>query len=111
MAGASRRHSYSWDGVRRVAEPIHPRWYTTTGVAELNEKLRAPPVALRLRAIAKELPPKARPRLTSAGVPLVREGMAATDARAAPPPTPPPRHYPRPGTDPRRVPSPPGPPA
>ena len=106
MAGTSRRHSYSWDGVRRVAEPIHPRWYTTTGVAELNEKLRAPPVALRLRAIAKELPPKARPRLTSAVVPLVREVMAATYARAEPLATRHLRDYPLPETDPERFASP-----
>src|SRR2546428_9849643 len=106
MAGTSRRHSYSGDGVRGVAEPIHPRWYTTTGVAELNEKLRAPPVALRLRAIAKELPPAARARLPLEVVRLAREVMAATYARAEPLAT---RHlkdYPLPETDPERFASP-----
>src|SRR5437879_9063809 len=102
MAGMSRRHAYSWDGVRRVADPIQPRWYTTAGVAELNEKLRAPPVALRLRSIAKDLPPKARPRLASAIVRLVREVMAATYARAEPLATRHLRDYPLPEADPER---------
>src|SRR2546422_3183865 len=106
MAGASRRHSYSWDGVRRVAEPIHPRWYTTAGVAEVNEKLRAPPVALRLRAIAKELPPKTRPGFSGAVVRLARDVMAATYARAEPLATRHLRDYPLPETDPERFASP-----
>src|SRR5947209_18469973 len=106
MAGTSRRHAYSWDGVRRVAEPIHPRWYTTAGVGELNANVRAPPVALRLRAIAKELPPRARPRFSSEVVRLVRDVMAATYARAEPLATRHLRDYPLPETDPERFASP-----
>src|SRR5207249_11092859 len=99
MAGSSRRHAYYRDGDRHSAPPIHPRWYTKAGVAELNEKLRAPPVALRLRAIAKELPPKSRPRLPSEVVRLARDVMAATYARAEPLATRHPPAYPLPETD------------
>jgi hypothetical protein len=101
-----RRQPYSWDGDRRFADPIHPRWYTRAGEAELNEKLRAPPVALRLRTIARELPPKARPQLSSAIVRLAREVMAATYARAEPLATRHLRDYPLPETDPERFASP-----
>ena len=62
MGRRDRRQAYAWDGDRRAADPIHPRWYTRAGEADLNEKLLAPPVALRLRTIARELPPRARPR-------------------------------------------------
>src|SRR2546427_9277566 len=106
MAGTSRRHSYSWDGVRRVAEPIHPRWYTTAGVADLNERLRAPPIALRLRAIAREVPPRFRRRLAFEVVRLARDVMAATYARAEPLATRHLRDYPLPETDPERFASP-----
>ena len=83
MGRRDRRQAYAWDGDRRAAHPIHPRWYSRAGEADLNEKLLAPPVALRLRAIAKELPTKARPRFSSAVVRLVRDVMAATYARAS----------------------------
>jgi hypothetical protein len=106
MAGRSRRNTYYRDGDRHVAAPIHPRWYSRAGVSELNEKLRAPPVALRLRAISKELPPKSRPRLPAEVVRLVREVMAATYARAEPLATRHLRDYPLPETDPERFASP-----
>src|SRR3989442_90503 len=106
MAGHPRRHTYYWDGDRRPANPIDPRWYSKAGVAELNQKLRAPPVALRLRAIAKELPSRVRPRVPVEVVRLAREVMAATYGRAEPLAT---RHlldYPLPETDPERFASP-----
>ena len=106
MAVRSRRHAFYRDGDRRSAAPIHPRWYSKAGIAELNEKLRAPPVALRLRAIARELPPRSRPRLPSEVVRLAREVMAATYARAEPLATRHLRDYPLPETDPERFASP-----
>ena len=106
MVRRERRQAYSWDGDRRVVDPIHARWYTRTGERELNEKLRAPPVALRLRTIAREIPPKARPQLSAAVVRLAREVMAATYARAEALATRHLRDYPLPETDPGRFASP-----
>ncbi|TLZ58897.1 MAG: hypothetical protein E6K16_07910, partial [Methanobacteriota archaeon] len=106
MAVRSPRHAFYRDGDRRSAAPIHPRWYSKAGIAELNEKLRAPPVALRLRAIARELPPRSRPRLPPEVVRLAREVMAATYARAEPLATRHLRDYPLPETDPERFASP-----
>lgn len=70
-----RRHTYFHDGEARVAEPIHPRWYTPRGILELNGKLRAPTVELRLKAIARELAPAVRPRLTPSVLRITRELM------------------------------------
>lgn len=84
MSGRPRRHVYFWDGDRRVADPIHARWYSRAGEAELNERLRSPPVALRLRAISRELAPSARRRLPTAILSLLREVMGAIYARAEP---------------------------
>src|SRR3989442_15431099 len=84
MGRRDRRQAYAWDGDRRAADPIHPRWYTRAGEADLNEKLLAPPVALRLRTISPEHAPRARPGLRSQVAPLAREEMAATDPRAEP---------------------------
>jgi len=106
MGRRDRRQAYAWDGDRRAADPIHPRWYTRAGEADLNEKLLAPPVALRLRTIARELAPRARPRLSSEVVRLAREVMAATYARAEPLATRHLRDYPLPETDPERFASP-----
>src|SRR2546428_2818310 len=99
MGRRDRRQAYAWDGDRRAADPIHPRWYTRAGEADLNEKLLAPPVALRLRTIARELAPRPRPRLSSEAVRRAREVRAATYARAAPPAARPPQDYPLPGPD------------
>jgi hypothetical protein len=99
---------YFWAGDRRIAEPIHPRWYTKAGIAELNEKLRAPPVALRLRAITRDLPIPARRRLPTEVVSLTREVMAATYARAEALAARHLRDYPLPEMDPERFASPPG---
>ena len=71
----ARRHTYFMDGERKVAEPIHPHWYTARGVLELNERLRAPPVSLHFRSMAKHLPASARRRLTSEVLRLAREVM------------------------------------
>jgi len=65
------------DGDRKVAPPIHAHWYTRSGILDLNEKLRSPPVGLRLRAIGKEVPPATRNRLTSEAVRLTREVTAS----------------------------------
>jgi hypothetical protein len=100
------RQVYYWDGDRRIAEPIHPRWYTAAGIAELNEKMRAPPVALRLRAIARNLPVPARRRLPLEVVHLTREVMSATYARAEALAARHLRDYPLPETDPERFASP-----
>jgi len=100
MAGRARRHVYYRDGDRKVAEPIHPRWYARAGEAELNERLRAPPVALRLRAIARELPPPVRPRLPVEVVRMARAVMAALYSRAEPLATRHLRDYPLPEIDP-----------
>lgn len=108
MPGRPRRHVYFWDGERRVAEPLDPRWYTRAGEAELNERLRAPPVALRLRALAKKLPPGSRPRLPAAVLSLSREVMSALYARAEPLATRHLRDFPLPEIDPERFASPPG---
>ncbi len=99
-------HAFSWDGQRRFADPIHPRWYTASGVKELNDRLRAPPIALRFRAIARELPPRVRPRTTVEAVRLAREVMAATYARAEPLAARHLRDYPLPEIDPERFSSP-----
>src|SRR5256712_4200371 len=99
MVRPSGRQTYYWDGHRRIAEPIHSRWYTPAGEAELGEKLRAPPVALRLRAIAREIPARSRPRLPFQIVDLARQVMAATYARAEPLATRHLRDYPLPETD------------
>ncbi|HEV8594753.1 MAG TPA: hypothetical protein VGR51_04400 [Thermoplasmata archaeon] len=73
----SRRHAYFEDGDRRVAEPIHPYWYTSRGIHELNEKLRAPPTSLRVRGIGREVPPAARAKVGPEALRLTREVMAA----------------------------------
>ena len=70
-----RRHPYLQDGEVKVAEPIHARWTTPRGTLELNERLRSPPVDLRFRAIAKELPSAAQKRLTPESVRLTQEVM------------------------------------
>lgn len=70
-------HAYFVDGERRVAAPIHAFWFTPRGVLELNEKLRAPPVALRIREILKDVSPAQRSQLTPETVRLAREVMAA----------------------------------
>jgi len=106
MARRARGQTYSSDGQRRFAEPIHPRWYTRAGVRELNEKLRAPPIALRLRAVAREIPAPARPRLTAEVVRLARDVMAATFARAEPLAARHLRDYPLPEIDPEQFASP-----
>jgi hypothetical protein len=106
MVRRPRRHSYFWDGDRRLANPIHARWYSRSGVAELNEKLRAPPVALRLRAISRELPAPYRPRLPLELVRLARDVMGASYARAEALATRHLRDYPLPETDPERFASP-----
>ena len=69
----ARRHTYFLDGERKVAQGIHLRWYTANGIAELNEALRSPEVALALRRIAKGLPVHARPRLPNELLRLTRE--------------------------------------
>lgn len=78
-----RRHLYYSDGEAKVAEPIHQRWYGARGVLELNAKLRAPPVALRFKAMSRELPPAARARLTPAVLTLTREVMERLYFRTA----------------------------
>jgi hypothetical protein len=79
-----RRHSYFYDGEPRVAGPIHPRWYTSRGVLELNEKLRAPPVALRFKRMAREMAPVARARLTTEVLRLTRGLMGELYLRTRP---------------------------
>jgi len=106
MARRTTRQTYYWDGHPRIAGPIHSRWYTPAGEAELGEKLRAPPIALRLRAIAREVPPRFRRRLAFEVVRLAREVMAATYARAEPLAARHLRDYPLPETDPERFASP-----
>lgn len=70
-----RRHAYHFDGDERTAEPIHPRWYTQRGILELNERLRAPPVELRFKTMARELRPAARARLAPEALRVGRELM------------------------------------
>ena len=106
MARSVRGHAYFWDGERRQVAPIHPRWYTERGVGELNEGLRAPPVTLRFRAIAKELPPAARARLSVVTVRFARAVMAILFAKAEPLATRHLRNYPLPEIDPERFASP-----
>jgi hypothetical protein len=108
MAGRPRRHVYLWDGDRRVAEPLHPRWYTKAGETELNERLRAPPIVLRMRAIARQLQPRARPGLPGAVLRLTRDVMASLFARAEPLANRHLRDFPLPEIDPDRFASPPG---
>jgi len=103
---SARRHTYYVDGDRMVAEPTHPRWYTDPGIRELNEKLRAPPVALRFRAIAKEAPPASRAGLAPKALRLTREVMASLFRKLQPLAE---RHlynYPLPEIDPERFASP-----
>ncbi len=106
MATPARGHTYAWDGDRRQVRPIHPRWYTNRGVRDLNERLRAPPIALRFRAMAADLPPRQRARLTMEAVDLAREVMAALFARAEPLVVRHLRNYPLPEFDPERFASP-----
>jgi len=106
MAPVPRAHVYFWDGERRVAPPIHRRWYTERGIRELNERLRAPPVALRFRAMAADLSPRRRGALTLEAVALAREVMAALFARAEPLVARHLRNYPLPEFDPDRFASP-----
>jgi hypothetical protein len=84
MAPRPRRHAYYHDGDLLVAEPIHPRWYTQRGILELNARLRSPPVALRFKAIARELPPAARGRLTAETLGLARALMAELYVKTSP---------------------------
>jgi len=67
------RHTYHVDGQVKVAEAIHPRWYTALGIAELNDRLRSPEVALRLRTLAKGVRPRDRRRLQAELLRLTRE--------------------------------------
>src|SRR3972149_5168132 len=71
----ARRHTYFLDGERKVAQGIHLRWYTANGIAELNEALRSPEVALALRRLAKGLPVHARPRPPNELLRLTREEL------------------------------------
>jgi hypothetical protein len=103
---SARRHVFYHDGDRRIAEPIHPHWYTRGGIQELNERLRAPPVSLRFRAIAREVPPAARSRVAPEALRLTREVMAALFRKTKPLAE---RHlldYPLPEIDPDRFASP-----
>ncbi|HVL86776.1 MAG TPA: hypothetical protein VM681_02015, partial [Candidatus Thermoplasmatota archaeon] len=70
-----RVHAYEHDGEARVAAPIHARWYSQRGILELNERLRSPPVALKFKAMARELPAIRRGRLTAEALALTRELM------------------------------------
>jgi hypothetical protein len=84
MAPRPPRHPYHFDGEARVAEPLHARWYTARGILHLNERLRAPPVELRIKAMAKELPPAARARLTPEVLRLTRDLMVALYLKTSP---------------------------
>src|SRR5437867_7617374 len=75
---------YFVDGERRVAALIHAYWFTPRGIQELNEKLRAPPVSLRIREIARELTSEQRSRLTLETVRLAREVMEGLFRRTRP---------------------------
>lgn len=57
-----RRHTFFFDGLRRVVEPTHPRRNSERGIVELNERLRASQVVLRFRSMAKAVAPAARRR-------------------------------------------------
>lgn len=101
-----RRHVYYEDGTRRIVEPIHPFWYTRAGIDDLNERLRAPPMSLRLRGIAREVPPSARSLLQGESLRLTREVMAQLFRKTKPLAE---RHllqYPLPEIDPDRFASP-----
>ena len=102
MARTPRAATYFRDGDRKVAEPIHRRWYTDRGIRELNERLYAPPTLLRFRTIARTLPSSARPRLALESVRLTRQVMGALFARAEPLATRHLRDYPLPEFDPER---------
>lgn len=100
--------AYFVDGERRVAAPIHAHWFTGRGILELNEKLRAPPVTLRIREISRELTAAQRALLTAQTVRLAREVMAALFRETRPMIE---RHmlnYPLPELDPERFASPTG---
>jgi hypothetical protein len=71
------RQEYQLDDVRKVADPVHPRWFTASGVAELNDRLRSPEVALALRGIARAVPASRRRRLPDALLRLTREVLLA----------------------------------
>lgn len=79
-----RRHAYQHDGETRIVGPIHPRWYTARGVLQLNEKLRAPPVELRLKAIRRGIPALWRGRLTPELIRLTRGLMTDLYGRTRP---------------------------
>ncbi|HEV8360275.1 MAG TPA: hypothetical protein VGR28_07475 [Candidatus Thermoplasmatota archaeon] len=108
MVRGPRRHHYVVDGEPRVAEPIHPRWYTPRGILELNERLRAPPVELRFKAMARELPPMARRRLTPEILGVTRALMEHLYVRTRPLLDAHLRNYPMPELDPDLFASPPG---
>ncbi|HKZ63546.1 MAG TPA: hypothetical protein VJ400_03785 [Thermoplasmata archaeon] len=72
----ARSQTYYEDGDPRTVGPIHPYWHTQRGIQDLNERLRAPPVVLRLRAIAKDVPPKGRARLAPEALRLTRDVMS-----------------------------------
>ncbi len=100
--------AYFVDGERRVAAPISAYWFTRRGIVELNEKLRAPPVSLRVRVLSRELTAAQRARFTAEAVRLTREVMAALFRRTRPMIE---RHmmnYPLPELDPERFASPTG---
>lgn len=63
------------DGSPETVPPIHPHWYTKRGITELNERLRAPQVVLRFRAMARALGPSERSRLTPEFLRLAAEVM------------------------------------
>ena len=103
---AARRHVYYLDGDRKAVDPMHPSWYTAQGIAELNETLRSPPVALRSRAMAKGTPPNARSRIGPSALRLAREVMGSLFRKMKPLAE---RHlfnYPLPELDPDRFASP-----
>lgn len=104
----ARRHAYSVDGERRVAEPIHERWFSERGIRELNERLRAPPITLRFQAIARDLAPGVRADLAPIVVRLTREVMTGLIRRTAPMVERHLRNYPLPEFDPERFASPTG---
>src|SRR5207247_10680256 len=105
-AARARGHLYFMDGDRKVAPPIHAHWYTRSGILDLNEKLRSPPVGLRLRAIGKEVPPATRNRLTSEAVRLTREVTASLFQKLKPLALQHLLNYPLPDFDPARFASP-----
>ncbi len=102
MASPRARTPYAFDGERRVAPPIHRYWYSERGIRELNERLRAPTVTLRVQGIGGELPPGIRARFTPEVVRLAREVMSALVRKTGPLVSRHLRNYPLPEFDPDR---------